>query len=331
MPPKKTAMQNHLLLLACLIALLALASCTNINSGSKSASQTDDFRKGTTGVTAQFQQTFGKEIVVSGDEPAQIDFLLALKNEGSYPENAGAQGAIWLSGFDKSIISVEADGYATFGPEPFGPLYLEGKSAANPQGGSGIQEFHGTISSKSLREGKYKATVLANVCYHYSTIANPAVCIEKNPFEFSNQKKACTSQDITLSGQGAPIAITKIEQFSTSDRIRFKITVKNAGKGIVADPALSCSPQGIAGMQRYQLNILSVDGVMIADKRLDCANSLQGGYQLRLIEGVGSFTCSIAKEELASNAAAFTTPLDITLTYLYRDFAETPIIINKIP
>ena len=62
---------------------------------------------------------------------------------------------------------------------------------------------------------------------------------------------------------------------------------------------------------------------------LDCGNSLQNG-KFHLIDGVGSFTCGMPKDELETKAQAFTTPLDITLSYLYKDTAETPLVINKI-
>ncbi len=321
------------LLIACFLLVLIISSCKSLPFTKKEASSDEDQRKGTEGIIAAFVSTFGKEMVVNDDlnnPTPEISFLVELKNNGAFPVGMPADGAVWLSGYDPTIIQLDADGYSKFeSGQGINALTLEGRSAQNPLGGSGFKEFKGKVDvSKIPIQGKYKANILANLCYSYETIANPIVCIEKSPFEVINEKKACTMKDISLQSQGAPIALTKVEQIHASGKIQFKMTIRNVGKGITLERNLNgCAKDEVSKAARHQTDVVSIESVSIGESKLDCQ-----GNEVRLIDGIGYFICSLDKSfiDAGTRSSSFATPLVVHLLYVYKDSVENPITITKI-
>jgi hypothetical protein len=174
------------------------------------------------------------------------------------------------------------------------------------------------------------ANILQQFLQTYAILTKPLLipwyALKKTHFRFKDKKSRIVS-DISLSSQGAPIAVTKVETITTGERIQFKMTVKNVGKGTIIDTGVSCSPYAVKGVQRHQLDLITISSVKISDMDLECNSPEQ---KVRLIDGTGFFTCSLEKSKLPQQQSAFTTPLDITLSYLYKETAEKPIIINKI-
>ena len=84
--------------------------------------------------------------------------------------------------------------------------------------------------------------IVLNACYPYSTVFSETICIDTDPNELSVAQKTCTTKDITSSGQGAPIAITKVEQkivpANSVDKVKLQLTIhaKNKGDGIIINP-----------------------------------------------------------------------------------------------
>ncbi len=307
-----------------MIALL-MVSCSSFKGTSSSPK---NFREGSEGITISFLPSLPKEIIVTSTSNERISFFVQLRNKGTYPdEGQTIDGSLWLSGFDPIILAMEAEKSSLYTSEAQGNL--QGRTATNSVGGSSTYEFQGTINSNDqiLSEGKYSPTILANVCYRYETVANPVVCVEKEPYSISNQKKPCVVSDINLASQGAPIAVTKVETVSTTGAMQFKITLKNLGKGTIIDTSVSCQPSAVKGVQRHQLDLVTLTKASIGDQELSCTAPDQ---KIRLIDGVGYFTCSIEKSKLPQQQAAFTTPFDITLSYLYKETIEKPITITKI-
>lgn len=310
------------------LVMILLSSCNAMQIGTSKKPQ--NFREGTEGIALSFLPTIPKEIIVTSKTNEPISFFIELKNNGAFPgAGQSIDGSLWLSGFDPSIIELDQQSETTapFTSSAYGTL--QGRTSTNAVGSSATHEFKGVIKTgdEILSPGKYSPTILANVCYSYETIANPVVCVEKDAFSIQNQRKPCVVSDISLSSQGAPIAITKVETITTGDRVQFKMTVKNVGKGTVIDKGVSCNPKAVKGVLRYQLDLITISSVKISDQNLECNSPEQ---KVRLIDGVGFFTCSLEKSKLPQQQLAFTTPLDIALSYLYKETSEKPIVINKI-
>src|SRR3972149_6188628 len=218
----------------CAIVLLLAAIALPGCTRRNSVSTAENIRQGTEGIVLSFLSTYSKDISVGGDQKEDLFFTLKAENRGAYPsqDDGNAEGLIWLSGYDPAVITFES-------PSP---------------------------------DGKYAPTILGNLCYRYKTVAQPQVCIEKDPLSFT-VKKACTAGDVSLSSQGAPIAVTKVEQLSTATKAQFKLTFRNVGRGIVVYPDKSCTKDAMASIQRYDLDWVRIERMSIAGKRLACGGT----------------------------------------------------------
>lgn len=283
-----------------------------------------------------------------------------MQNTGAFPQpedlmDKKLEGRIYLSGFDTSIISfntIDLKGqssqkfYAFENHEP----ELHGKSNINPNGGSDIASFKGTIDMGKLNVESYEPSILATACYKYYTIAGPSVCIDPDPYSTMKQKKVCEIRSTTLTGQGAPISVIQVDEDATADKTQFKITIRNAGNGDVfwpgqkgeEEPQTSnaigkCNPSADNKNKvgRDDIGRVHLDKAIIGDLQLVCwpfaqenVRSENGGI-IRLLEGEGSIFCELKKDKYKGGNTAYTTPLRIELSYFYRTSAERKVLIKK--
>ena len=289
-----------------LILIFLISGC---NIGKKDTKKSlEEIRTGTEGISISFLPNAPPETIhVEQGIDSAFDVVLELKNKGAYPQpNEGTQRL--------------APGFSN--------LFLSGYD---------IISFKGTVKSNSLNVEKYEPTLLATACYYYSTVAGPSVCIDPNPYSTIKENKVCTVQGLTLSNQGAPIAVTKIDEEAFSTKTQFRITIKNVGGGdVLKEDALSdkCNPSGDAKIEREDIDKVYIGGVKISDKNLDCGPFSDGaikgtiGY-IRLINGEGFVICELPKSAYSNQISAYTTPLLIQLTYGYRNTIQKKILIKK--
>lgn len=267
------------------------------------------------------------------DNPIKV--VLQLNNKGAYPQpNEGAQGLapssgnIYLSGYDQIIIKFTTTSF------DLTKLALEGKSAINPNGGIDFVTFEGSIDAKSLNVDKYEPTLLSTACYLYSTVAGPQVCIDPDPYSTITKKKVCEVKGISLTNQGAPIAITKIEEEALATKTQFRITIKNVGGGevIKLESVEKCNPIGDQKLGREDIDKVYLQGVIVGNHYLPCRPLTDGKVtqgDVRLINGEGSIICELQKSDYGETISSYTTPLRIQLNYVYKNTAERKIQIKK--
>ena len=297
----------------------------------------DEYRTGTQGLVLSFMPNAPREkIRVQGDSPEELLVILKIENKGTFPDPDDEDlfaGSVWLSGFDPNILIFTNNEINLRA----GEHSIGGKTAYNPSGSLDLLEFEAKIDGNQIKIDKYTPTLLATTCYKYFTTANPTVCIDKNPFD--EQKKVCRVGDVNLENQGAPIAVTKIEEEVLGNSIQFKIIIKNVGNGDVIDAGgighKICSPYGSEKVKLKNLDKVLLGGVSISSTMLNCEKSLVRGVNnekkyIRLVNGEGFFICSLPKSAIDVKSA-FTTPLNIALGYYYRNTITKPLEIIKIP
>jgi len=118
---------------------------------------------------------------------------------------------------------------------------IKGKSIFSP---NGDQELI-TINARTKRIGTQSetqpSTILATACYPYKTIFGSSVCIDTDIYGTRRGQKVCSIKDLKFSeGQGAPVAITKIEtrmlpQDNNLVKPHFLIHIENKGNGEVVE------------------------------------------------------------------------------------------------
>lgn len=334
--------------LALLLILVVISSCSltgkkgTSTSSSKSKKAVEDIRVGTQGIVISFLPNNPPERIVVEENALDnsIKVVLQVNNKGAYPqpdEKNPTLGAapypakIYLSGYDQNIITFsqrEVD---------LSKKALEGKSTINPNGGIDFVDFKGTIHADVLNVEKYEPTLLATACYYYNTIASPQVCIDTDPYSEVSTKKVCQVSDISLSNQGAPVAVTKVAEEALATKTQFRITVKNAGGGdvIKITSQQKCDPLGTDKLQREDIDKIYVVGVFLGNKQLNCGPFAEeqikaGSGFIRLINGEGNIICEFLRQDYPQGAnTAYTTPLKIHLGYSYRTTVERKVLIKK--
>ncbi|MBD3354629.1 hypothetical protein GF361_01430 [Candidatus Woesearchaeota archaeon] len=239
-----------------------------------------EYHKGTQGLEMNFVRNLPPDEISEGSE---FIIGLELRNKGAYDiEN----GEISVSGYDQSKIQINEHGKY---------FNIEGKKPGFPEGGYEIINFRG----KNIDFPKIKETDPARfkiiTRYDYQTEAGAEVCI--NPDIYSHVKtkeKICEPKEIILSdGQGAPVAVTKIQQeavpFENRIRIKFNIYMENKGEGDIKDN-------------------ITLDEVRLANVPITCTKN---NIELEEDEKIECYT------EILAGAGAYLTSLSIKLDYGY--------------
>lgn len=342
-----------------------IAGCDEINNLAKKGGtkkEVSEFKRGPSGLVMEFVKNYpGDRYIVNTGINEKITIMVDLRNKGTYPEDGGfKKGNIYVSGFDDAIIQIGTFSGTTFTADlskkskPLSGKYLPAASPINPLGGFDTMEFEGQIDANKITVDEYNPTIMATACYPYVTKASPNVCIDPLPFD-DRQEKVCTIGSQALETQGAPVAVTSIAQEASTNKIQFKITMKNVGDGDVLKPdaddaALGkCSPLGGAGgrldrkdFDRIQLTKVEIGGVnLLATDKMKCSpfaddTAKSGTNLIQLFNGEGFIICTLDINNAQSQGvftnvqSAYTTPLSIELGYNYRSTISKPIKISKL-
>jgi len=118
------------------------------------------------------------------------------------------------------------------------PIFLKGKSNDYPIGEKLPLDFSYKVNKLQGQRESPETTIIYTLCYPYMTTFSKEACIDADPFSTDQRTKVCTSKEMLYSdGQGAPVAVTKVEPImSKSGQIvspTFRIFMRNEGKGSV--------------------------------------------------------------------------------------------------
>jgi hypothetical protein len=334
-----------------------------------------DFKRGPSGLVMQFVKNYPGDSYIASSGTEKILVMIDVRNKGTYPEGDHfSGGSIYISGFDDEIIDMTGLTDAEKGAltkEQLKAKQIENKtkklsdsdmflpaaSPINPLGGFSTVEFEGNVIAENLKIDEYNPTILATACYPYATKASPTVCVDPLPFD-DRQEKVCNIGSYTLPTQGAPVAITKIDQEAATGKIQFRISIKNVGDGDVLKPDDAgssvildkCSPFGrmvvgdfgeteIETLDRRDFDRVKVKSIRVGNVDLwnsdetknKCSPFADGSNDIiRLFNGEGFVICTLNVEDLGSAPSAYTTPLYIELEYNYRSTISKPIKISKL-
>lgn len=302
---------KKIIFLAILTAIMMLSSCANNTSESP-----NQIHIGSQGIEMKFMTGNPPSSIYKG-EPLNI--ILEINNKGAYPnpeENVGQlfDGKVYLHGYDTTLID-------SFFPKQM-PSDLYGKDEFNSDGGYTTMTF--LSQSVNLPDGadSLPTEIQASVCYRYQTIATPTVCIDPDPYTNKIKNKPCNINQVSMtSTQGAPVAVTKIEEDVLQNKIKFKITVSNVGGGLIVESNSMNKCPG--NLDYYNTDIVYVSGE-ISNSNIYCTNN----GQLKLKNGFGTILCDANKP--GEEISAYRTPLKIKLDYAYTKNIKTSLkIVNN--
>jgi hypothetical protein len=208
---------------------------------------------------------------------------------------------------------------------------LEGRNRNNPMGGMNVIEFPATILTLPPSLEEFRQRIMVTSCFDYATHASTMVCLDPEPY--SNVKKACSPVTVSAGGgQGAPVAITTIEQRPGRGRTTFTINVHHSKGGYdeLYDyfNLYKCDPASGQIVKTTDKNIVYIGYVYLSN--FDITMSCIPDQMIRLdSSGNGQITCSIIFPE-GMATSAFEAPLEVELWYGYSKTIYRDMIIRRI-
>jgi len=281
-----------------LMLIVILTGCSQYSKYYGHNDYDEAYRSGDEGVVVSF---LNEDFVYYNGDYLNLQLLFQNKGAYDYPE-----GKVVLSGYDSSVIKISDEEISL--PDEF-----YGKSAFNEEGSMYFvtAEEDGPLSLK-LGE-TYEASLQASICYSYQTIATTPVCLLYNP----EDTFICEQDTISLSDQGAPVAVTEIEQAYMQDQVRFTVTIDHVGEGKVINAydtnAFDACPFTLT---KADLGYVAVDMEINGLGEPTCVP--YNKYVKLNDDGEGLIVCTFTLREQRS----FVTPLQITLDYSYLDTVE---------
>jgi len=298
-------MKKKTVIIFIIFILLFSLGCTKTGKISKIGVE-DEYHTGTEGIEMEFMTNAPPDKIYDGDN---LEVVVELNNKGAYPDTDSFVGKLEISGFDTSAINGQWDGGNVIAPE------LRGKTQYNPEGNYETMTYKDTDGvNVPFDYDKYETDIMITSCYKYKTIASPTVCIDPDPYKLVQEEKVCEIEDQSLKSQGAPVSVNKVEEEVSSDKIYFRIFVKNVGGGavILNDKYNDCP----FDLEHQDLDKVIVTAKLSHDASPSCTPQGTVNDPLRLVNGEGVIFCSFSKP---STDSAYLAPLQIELSYVYSD------------
>ena len=333
----------------------------NAATGNNNKNQAVTFT-GTDGITAEFAASAPAKTVF---ENSYFPILIRMRNMGAYSipkDPANTQGLITI-GREKDyvpILEIEENSRLAKNSGPGDnemTFFVDGKSQINPNGDELVASLKAKTSNLDAQSERRISTITANLCYPYKTALSTTVCIDPDIEGLRPGKKVCkVAAQPFANGQGAPLAIVKIESSMLPDvdnnviKPQFIIYVENRGHG---------NPVNLAGFRNACRNDFDINDPInnrwnVASLRaftadgtgkvqlICCPNKL--GYCpdndkdpvnvdnfagfIRLKDNKDFIRCTF-KNGIPKTFDAYTSPLQIEIDYGYVQTISTNFIIQK--
>ena len=354
-------MNKKIILTIGILSLLVIAGCKGSDKNKNPITDVD-IRKGTEGLLMEFLPNAPPANVF---EDGSFPISLKLKNAGAFDivDNTETKEVIEKSiivlGFEKAYVGIKQG-------EERQEFSIKGKSVFNPLGDEEFISINAGAKKIGGQSETHPSAIFATACYPYQTILGASVCIDPDVLGQNKGLKACAVKDLDFEdGQGAPVAVTKIEtrmlpQDGAKIKPHFIIHVKNTGNGqvikngktkpedrnTVIEKACSNEP-----LNYKDFNTLKVKAIL-SGAELDCdpAAGIQKTAEVRLREKEDMIRCTYEGadlngdgvidnklidgkrdiEAISTGIDAYVTPLKIELDYGYTFTISKNIIIEKV-
>lgn len=212
---------------------------------------------------------------------------------------------------------------------------IDGRKLTMPKGESRLITYEVLAKQIDSQSEFRESMMFATLCYPYETTLETEVCIDPDPLDVYSRSKVCELVNMDFpEGQGAPVAITKVEPrivnvgdtTASEEGIiqpHFSITIENKGSGEVIQRSkvgAVCTNEQFTSRDNV-FNHLRISG-SVSGKALTCdgdSRLTDDEPQVRLIEGKDEIRCYLADSTIKRTDLAFLTPLQLTLEYGYTE------------
>jgi len=256
----------------CLV-LLAMASFVLAGCGAGGPQDISyNFKQGIKEVTFSFLENAPPKQVYPS---SNFKMIAAVDNQAAYDVT---NGVVKIVGLDARYF------YVTPEEQEFGPLL--GKSILSPAGDKVFLEFDGFSQALFENAEEYVGNFLLKAAYRSTMYFADTVCI--NPTLYDVYSAGCKVQaSKAYSGQGAPVAVTKLEEVVSPDAaVEFRIFLRNSGRGKVSTLTLNNARLGgkelecefqraVENKKSLILNQKMQEAALICKTLLDSQNSYE--------------------------------------------------------
>jgi len=292
-----------------------------------------DIRKGTDGLDMEFLKNAPPENVFEGSQDdggkvitSDFPISLRLKNEGA----SNIEEGILIFASEKAYVNVSLES------KERQEFIIKGKSIYSPVGDEEFVTLTAGAKRISAQSETHPSTIFATACYPYNTILGTSVCIDTDIIGEVRGKKVCDIKDLTFSeGQGAPVAVTKIETRMLPDvdvnkvKPHFIIFIENKGNGEVVNSKKLGAACSSSGLNYTDFNTLTISA-SLPQGDLKCSENVDPGpAAVRLREKEDIVRCTL-EDGIDIGRDAYTAPLKIELNYGYTFTISKDIIIEKV-
>ncbi len=291
-----------------LLTLILLCSCQNIQT--EQGGQLPDVQTGTQALEIYFE-TPSTNIYMC----QQANLITTIRNLGTYDVQKAYVNMIVEHQILQPLTQTSKE------------FEIKGKSPYFPQGATikDLTSFKSLTLPKQINS--YASQMILQACYPYKTKADFQACIDPDILN-TQLSKVCTPQPLTFAGgQGAPVAITQIDQLMMPeyDKVKpvFIIHLQNLGMGDVIQEE---------GIQ----NVCTGTGQAITPKPLVKVKAKLGTKDLKCTEQIEltsqdpTINCE-SKEKYERGQSAFNSVLTIELSYGYVNRQGIQYTITRLP
>jgi len=312
-------MKSRAIILLSAFLLIFLAGCPQQQETSVTTGRA--FVGGTQGLDVRFLSSLPPAEVFDEDNPFQIS--VRLENKGEFDIADANNIEVSITGINPADFGVTASDLMANSPEALEGVKIDG--AGNVVSGDFATidfpetEYLGTVS------GSVPFTIRANVCYEYGTKAQGKLCVREDLRGVTGEAGVCDpNRQIPAENSGAPVQITNIRQnVAGSNKIDFFFTIRKSGPtqdtlhktGTSCDTAITNRDIVFVEVTETGLGTLTCSGLKDGTATTGFVTLFNNEREIRCSQTIDS-------------PEDFEKVVDISLTYGYKQFIDTQLIVK---
>ena len=330
------------------ILIILILILFTLGCGTTSTKKTTDVdvRVGFNGLLLEFLKNTPPQKLFEDDV---FPVIIKVRNNGAYSLEKDEKAILSLGiekDYTKKIELLVAGKVQSAGIGNAATFNLEGKSKINTKGEEEVISYNIQAGKVDPQSEFHASTVIATLCYPYQTILDTTVCVDTDISNLRPGKKACKAQDLILNnGQGAPIAIAKIEVNMLPAEVdeknqprkikpQFLIFIENKGQGTAIKKEVVKDFCTKSDTSHENLNRVYVSA-KLSNEELDCTpkekeSSNEKQALVKLKDKKELVRCTLEKEKsIQSSLDPYLSPLRIELNYGYTQSISANYLIQK--